>query len=106
MEDLIISKVPAEAFLVKDESLKDINAPFFSWLRENGFKWAWYKWHYDVCDWVFVNITHKLFAYGMPGVQIVRPIGDHAITMAEFFTIYKIYEKYDNLPPLCMGDSV
>ncbi len=94
----MINNVPAEAFLVKDRSLKDIDAPFYQWLRENGFRHAWHKGHYDVCDWVFVNITHKLFAYGMPGVGIVKPIGNHAITPDEFHRIYEIYAKYEGLP--------
>lgn len=96
-ERLIISRVDPEAFLVKDESLKDINAPFYVWLRDNGFKHAWHKGHYDVCDWVFVNITHKLFAYGMPGIKVVNAIGNHAITIEEFKTIFEIYAKYCGL---------
>ena len=47
-EKTIISRVPAEAFLIRDESLLDINAPFYKWLRKNGFKHAWHKGHYDV----------------------------------------------------------
>ena len=92
----IISKVPAEAFLVRDKSLRDFDAPFYNWLRNNGFKHAWHKGHFG-CDWVFVNITHKLFAYGMPGVGIVKPIGNHAITLDEFYQIYEIYAKYEGL---------
>ena len=65
-EKTIISRVPAEAFLIRDESLLDINAPFYKWLRKNEFKHAWHKGHYDVCDWAFVNITHKLSAHRMP----------------------------------------
>ena len=78
-EKPIINRVSAEAFLVRDKSLKDFNAPFYQWLIENGFKHAWHKGHYSVCDWVFVNITQKLYAYGMPGVCIVKPLGNHAI---------------------------
>ncbi len=104
-EDITISKVAPEAFLVKDPSLKDMEAPFLCWLRETGFKLAWHKGHYDVCDWVFVNITHKLFAYGMPGVEIVQAIGDHAITISEFFTIWNIYDKYEGLDLLAMNET-
>ncbi len=103
MDDrMLISQVHGEAFLVKDSSLSDINAPFLCWLRENGFERAWYKGHYSCCDWVYVNITHKLFAYGMPGVQITTPVGNHAITVSEFFTIYNIYDNYRDLKPLEM----
>ena len=99
----MISSVPAEAFLVKDKSLKNIDAPFYKWLRENGFSHAWHKGHYDVCDWVFVNITHKLFAYGMPGVGIVKPTGNHAITLDEFRRIYEIFAGYEGLELMCFS---
>ena len=80
----IISKVTKEAYLVKDESLKCIDAPFYQWIRAIGFEHAWYKGHYDVCDWAFISIEHKLYAYGMPGIEIVKPIGGHSITIDEF----------------------
>ena len=86
-----------EAFLVKDASLKNIDAPFFKWLDENGFKCGFKKGHYDCCDWAFVNITYKLFAYGMPGVEIVKSVGGHAITLDEFYLIWNIYAKYQDL---------
>ena len=38
----------------------------------------------------------------MPGVSIATPVGNHAITMSEFFTIYDIYENYRGLDPLEM----
>ena len=85
-----IHNVGSEAFLVRDASLKDIDAPFYQWLRKKGFKIGWHKGHYGV-DWAFVNITHKLYAYGMPGVCIVKPLGNHAITPDEFYQIYGIY---------------
>ena len=97
-----INNLSAESFLIKDDSLYDINAPFLCWLRENGFKHAWYKGHYDICNWVYVNITHRLFAYGMPGIEIVQAIGGHAITIREFLLIWDIYNKYDGLEKLAM----
>ena len=101
-EKIIISQVPAEAFLVKDPTLENIDAPFYKWLRKNGFKHAWHKGHYG-CSWAFVNITHKLYAYGMPGVGIVKPIGNHAITLDEFYQIYNIYSKYEGLELMCFS---
>ena len=98
-----INKVSAEAFLVKDKSLLNFDAPFYEWLLEQGFKHAWHKGHYGCCDWVYINITHKLFAYGMPGVPIVQAIGNHAITIDEFWTIYDIYQKYVGLEPLALS---
>ena len=101
-EKKMINQLPAEAFLVRDESLKQFGAPFYKWLNEHGFRQAWHKGHYG-CDWVFVNITHKLFAYGMPGYGIVQPIGDHAITLDEFYQIYGIYTKYEGLEMMCFS---
>ena len=106
MPDIIISQVAPEAFLVKDPSLTSIDAPFLCWLRENDFKLGWHKGHYDCCPWVFVNITHKLYAYGMPGVKVVQPIGDHAITIDQFKQIWSIYQGYDELEPLAMDKLV
>jgi hypothetical protein len=96
----IISRINPEAFLVQDESLSDIDAPFYKWLDKNHFKHAWYKGHYSSCDWVFINITNKLYAYGMPGVEIIKPIGNHAITIDEFMQIFNIYDKYKGLNAL------
>ncbi|MCR5454882.1 MAG: hypothetical protein K6F33_07850 [Bacteroidales bacterium] len=94
-----ISNIEPEAFLIKDDSLKKTDAPFYKWLDKHNFKYAWHKGHYG-CEWVFVNITHKLYAYGMPGVEIIKSIGNHAITIDEFMIIYEIYEKYSGLLPL------
>ncbi len=82
-----------EAFLVCDKSLEKCDAPFFEWLRKEGFTFGGYHGNYG-CWWAHVNITRKQFAYGMPGICLARPIGDHAITIEEFKTIYGIYQKY------------
>ena len=44
---------------------------------------------------MYIDITRKLYAYGMPGIAIVYVIGEHAITLDEFKTIYAIYKKYE-----------
>ncbi len=82
-----------EAFLVCDDTFKDPDAPFFNWLESEGFSLGFRKGNYGM-PWLFINITHKLYAYGMPGVQIADPVGNHAITLDEFMTIYSIYKKY------------
>ncbi len=92
-----ISQGKPTAFLVKAKSLKNSEASFFTWLQSKGFKYGWCKGHYNVCDWVFVNITYKLYACGMPGVEIAKALGNHAITIDEFKKIYAIYEKYEGL---------
>ena len=82
-----------KAFLVCDESLKDCNAPFLEFLRTEGYTCSG-KGNYG-CWWVHVDITTKQYAYGMPGVALVGEIGNHAITIDEFMTIYNIYKKYE-----------
>ena len=99
--DIRIWPVPTEAFLVKDESLHDANAPFFTWLKEHGFEHGMAdKGHYDICDWVYVNLTYKSFAYGMPGPEVITTSGNHAITLEDFYTIYGIFSKYEGLDAL------
>lgn len=93
-----------EAFLVYDESFKNMGAPFFSWLRSNGFTCGFHHGSFG-CPWMHVNITRKQYAYGMPGVQIVKEIGNHAITLDEFVTIYHIYEKYQGLSVLVFNSD-
>ena len=54
------------------------------------------------CPWVFVDINTKLFRSGKPGICFGPVIGDHAVTVKEFITIYNIYKKYAGLDPLEM----
>ena len=58
------------------------------------FRFSGYHGHYG-CWWVYVNITRKEYAYGMPGVYLAKPLGNHAITIEEFETIYSIYKRYE-----------
>ena len=83
-----------EAFLVYEKSLGKHESPIYKWLREEGFTFGGSKGNFG-CPWVYINITRKQYAYGMPGVAVVKPIGDHAITMDEFRSIYAIYKKYE-----------
>ena len=83
-----------EAFLVCDKSLADCKAPFFKWLQGEGFTFGGYHGNYG-CWWVHINITRKQYAYGMPGVSLALPIGNHAITIDEFKTIYAIFKRYE-----------
>ena len=96
---LHISQGNPEAFLVYDKSLESVHAPFFKWLHDEGFTFAGYHGNYGCC-WTHVNITRKQYAYGMPGVPLVTPIGNHAITIEEFMIIYGIYKKYEGKAPL------
>ena len=91
---LHIGQGKVEVFLVCDKSLGEINAPFLKWLREEGFTFSGYHGNYGCC-WAYANITRKEYAYGMPGVSLAKPLGNHAITIDEFKTIYEIYKKYE-----------
>ena len=93
-EKLHIGQGKVEVFLVCDKSLGEINAPFLKWLREEGFTFSGYHGNYG-CWWVYVNITRKEYAYGMPGVSLAKPLGNHAITIEEFMTVYSIFKKYE-----------
>lgn len=93
-KELHIGEGKREAFLICDRSLETVDAPFFKWLREEGFSFGGYHGNYGCC-WAHVNISSKQYAYGMPGVALAAPLGNHAITIEEFKTIYGIYKKYD-----------
>lgn len=85
----------ARAFLVCDDSFEELEPLFVKFLWKEGFKIAWHKGQYAHCPWMYINISRKQYAYGMPGVNIVDAIGNHAITLEEFKTIYDIYKKYE-----------
>lgn len=90
--------------LVKDKSLLDgWNSPIYKWLKDEGFISWGRKGVYSGVDWVFINLTSKMFAPGMPGVSVTSVIGNHAITMDEFMTIYHIFKKYEGLERLRMS---
>jgi hypothetical protein len=94
-EKIFIGRTKPESFLICDDSLKDIDAPFYAWLREEGFTFAGRKGHYSSCDWAYVSITHRIFGYGMPRVAAGAATGGHAITIEEFKVIYQIYRNYE-----------
>lgn len=90
------------AILVADASLKNFHgSSFYEFLKKEGFE----KWppahNYDM-PWVYVNINSKLYARGMPGIGIAETLGDHAVTIDEFKTIYNIYKKYEGMSVLQM----
>ena len=90
--------------LVKDDSLyAGGEAPLFKWLREEGFVWDGGHGYFSNVNWVYINISSKVFVPGMPGVGITREICGHAITINEFRQIYCIFKKYEGLEPLRMS---
>ncbi len=89
-----------EAFLICDQSFQNTSpeSEFVLWLRKEGFQYGSTKGNYGCCPWLYVNITRKLYAYGMPGIGLVQPIGNHAITIDDFRQIYAIFKKYEGKP--------
>ena len=83
-----------KVFLVCDDSFNDSNAPFLAFLKAEGFNYGSNKGNYG-CPWVYVDITTKQYAYGIPGIAVVGEIGNHAITINEFMIIYNIFKKYE-----------
>lgn len=85
-----------EAFLVCDKTLKDKNAPFFKWLEDEGFSYGMLgHGHFPNVCWIYINLTSKLYIFGIPGIPLVNSVCNHAITIDEFKTIYEIYKKYE-----------
>ena len=122
-KELHIGQGKVEVLLIWDPSLGDYSTPFYQWLENEGFRFSGYQGNLAVfpadmigagkegvcfagyngyygCDWVYVNITRKEFAYGMPRVALAKTFGNHAITLDEFYTIYEIFKKYEGKNPL------
>ena len=92
-------------FLVKDDDLKKgFDSAFVKYLEFYNFSTWGKKGNYG-CEWIFVNLNSKKYALGVPGVEITKPIGSHAITINEFKTIFNIYKKYDINKPLDMRNK-
>ena len=85
------------AIIVYDESLRgNPKAEFYQWLFSEGFTmWEHTKGAYESVCWIYVNLNSKVIARGMPGIPITKELGNHAVTIDEFKTIYSIFKKYD-----------
>lgn len=94
-KELRIGQGSVEVFLVRDESFKEADAPFFDRLYSEGFKRDPLHPHCKGSMIVYVNITRKQFSYGKKAVALAKVIGNHAITIDEFYTIYNIYKRYE-----------
>ncbi len=84
-----------KVFIVCDDSFKNCDSPFVLFLKSEGYTYGTHKGNFGCC-WLYVDISTKQYAYGMPGVAIVDVIGDHAITIDDFMIIFNIYKKYEN----------
>ena len=91
----------SSSILVKDDSLLEgWEADFIKYLDSEGFENWGKKGYFSGINWIYVNLNNKKFAFGIPGIPITTPVGNHAITIEEFKTIYNIYKKYDGKEPL------
>lgn len=102
------------SILVKFEKGKSFITPY---LRSRGFKPFGHG--YCGCNWIWVLLDQKKYAYGMMGINMADIMYDHAVTVDEYNTILKLYEegadlyesdvvseiyaKYKGLPPLVMS---
>ncbi len=94
------------AILVREKYVDERkNREFIEYLKNEGFeRWTKGKYYPDV-DWIFVNINSKCYAFGMPGIKITTPLGEHAVTIEEFKVIYEIYRKYEGKAVLFYDES-
>lgn len=97
----------SSSFLIKSEELKKgYESSFVEFLHNEGFKTWRRKGYYSGIDWIYVNINNKRYAFGLPGIAVAEPVGNHAITIDEFKTIYDIYKKYNPEYPLKMDSNL
>ena len=48
------------------------------------------------CPQLFIDLNKKVYSFAIPGIKYTGDIGDHAIRLNEFYTIYNIYKQYEN----------
>lgn len=83
-------------FLIQDDSLYEkYHAPFFTWLKDSSCTlWPRSRGYSEHVNWVYVNLTSKMFCPSIPGIPVTRVVADHAITIEEFQQIHAIFAKY------------
>ena len=90
------------AIIVCDDTLINFDdSSFKQYLDSEGFE-KWKKGHSFNTSWIYVNINSKFYAKGMPGIGVTSHLGEHAITIDEFKTIYNIFKQYKGLSLICM----
>ncbi len=100
-----MSKIGAgtSCVLVKDDGFRTGEKLwFFRWLENEGFTYYPLGTSSGV-GWVYINLTSKVYTGGKTGVSVTSVIANHAISIEDFMTIYKIYEKYKGLSVLRMN---
>ena len=74
-----------------------IKGGIVEYLKSKGFACKGGFWS---MPWYWIDIRHKFFLPGRPGIAFGKAIGNHGITFEEFKIIYSIYEKYKGLAVL------
>ena len=61
-------------FLIQDDSLYEkYHAPFFAWLKDSGYTlWPGSRGYSEHVNWVYVNLTSKMFCPVIPGIPVTR----------------------------------
>lgn len=99
------TKYMRNAILVKDDSVKIIqDSAIYSFLVDQGFS-QWKMSCHPQCNWIYISLSDRTYLPGSLGIAHTNVLGDHAITITEFMTIYRIYEKYNGLSPLDMSQE-
>ena len=73
------------------EENRNILKEFFA---KNGYVQLWEIYAHYGCPWYYINIMTKVFAHGIACVKVTSTVGEHAVTLDEFFIINDIYSKY------------
>jgi len=74
---------------------KERRPSFERWLKNEGFRLR--DTYGGGVPWVHVYLENREYCWGRGGVGRGYSIGDHAITIEDFETIYNIYKKYEGL---------
>lgn len=75
----------------KTEKNRNILKEFFA---KNGYVQLWEVYAHYGCPWYYINIMTKVYAHGIACVRVTDAVGEHAVTVNEFFIINDIYSKY------------
>ena len=74
------------------------NDKLLKYLKENDYKWVNISSSIPRGPWYFINLNTKMCTVGRVGIgQVSEVVGNHAISVADFITIYQIYVKYKNM---------
>ena len=85
------------AFYILDNKLgREDDNECLLWLNSHGFSCECFGKGNTSCA-MYVNINSKVYNWGMAGVCLATPVGDHALKWDDFLEIYSVFEKYEGL---------